>query len=466
MSSYQPPQSAGGPPTGPAAQAAGTARGGWYLVSVLLVCYTFSFIDRQILSLLVGPIKRDLAISDTMMGLLQGFAFALFYTLMSIPLGRIGDIGNRRKLIAAGVLVWSLMTSACALARSYTSLFLTRIGVGIGEAALSPAAFSMITDTFPRERLSGALSVYSMGIFIGSGLALMVGGIIVQATSTMSAITLPIFGSMSAWRLTFLVVGLPGLLIALWVLTLREPARRGLLRRAASESRHLSIGETFAQIRMRWGSFIGLSLGMIFQSMVVFAFMAWTPAFFQRIHHWSPRQTGQVLGLLILVFGCLGMYVGGRLSDRWKRAGQHDAALKVTVISALGCGLFFVPAYLIDDPVWTVVLLAPALFFEGMPVGSAFAAVQLIFPNQVRASASALFMFMLNLGGQTLGPLLPALFNDDVFHSELALGKSLAITMAIASLGMLVIMSLTRAPYRRHYEELLPQLSDVPPAGH
>jgi MFS family permease len=200
--------------------------------------------------------------------------------------------------------------------------------------------------------------------------------------------------------------------------------------------------------------------------MVVFAFTAWTPAFFQRVHHWSPRQTGQVLGVVVLVFGCLGMYAGGRLSDHWKRLGRHDAALTVTVISAIGCGLFFVPAYLVRDPVWTVVLLAPALFFEGMPVGSAFAAVQLIFPNQVRASASALFMFLLNLGGQTLGPLLPALFNDDVFHSEQALGKSMAITMAIASLGMVLIMSLTRAPYRRHYQELQSQLSDAPAAGH
>lgn len=449
-----------------ATPAPAVVRGGWYLVAVLLVCYTFSFIDRQILSLLVGPIKRDLAISDTLMGLLQGFAFALFYTLMGIPLGRYADIGSRRRLIAVGVFVWSLMTSGCALARSYASLFVTRIGVGIGEAALSPAAFSMITDTFPRERLSGALSVYSMGIFIGSGIAMMVGGLIVQATNTMPPITLPLVGTLSAWRVTFMAVGLPGILIALWVLTLREPQRRGLLRRGADQRHHLSLREVAGQIRTRWGSFIGLSLGMIFQSMVVFAFTAWTPAFFQRVHHWSPLRTGQVLGAVILVCGCLGMYVGGLLSDRWKRAGQHDAALRVTIISAVGCGLFFVPAYLINDPFWTVMLLAPALFFAGMPVGSAFAAVQLIFPNQVRASASALFMFLLNLGGQTLGPLLPALFNDNVFHSEQAIGKSLAITMAIASLGMVVIMSLTRAPYRRHYEALQPQLADASATGH
>jgi MFS family permease len=199
---------------------------------------------------------------------------------------------------------------------------------------------------------------------------------------------------------------------------------------------------------------VGLSLGMIFQSMVVYAFTAWGPAFFQRVHHWSPRQTGQTLGIIILVFGCLGMYTGGALADYWKRKGHADGGLRVLIVSAVGTGLCFVPAFLFDDPFWTVVLLAPALFFEGMPVGSAFAAVQMIFPNQVRSTASAMFLFLLNLGGQTLGPLLPALLNDYVFHSELMLGTSLAITMAVAALGMLLIFSFTRAPYRRHYAEL------------
>jgi MFS family permease len=436
------------------------------VVLVLMVCYTFSFIDRQILSLLVGPIKQDLQISDTAMSLLMGFAFALFYTLMGLPLGRVADTSNRRNLIVAGIAVWSLMTAWCAAARSYSMLFLARVGVGVGEAALSPAAFSMISDYFPKERLSKALSVYSMGIFIGSGVAMMVGGLVVQAASTMSAVNVPFMGEIAPWRLTFLVVGLPGILIALWVMTLREPTRRTLLKRAAGASRHLGWREVAAQIRQRWQSFIGLSIGMIFQSMVVFAFTAWAPAFFQRIHHWSPRETGQTLGIVILVFGCLGMYAGGALADRWKRQGKSDGALRVLVLSGAGTGLFFVPAFLVNDPFWTVVLLAPALFFEGMPIGSAFAAVQLIFPNQVRGAASALFLFLLNLGGQTLGPLLPALFNDYAFHSELALGTSLSITMAIAALGMVLIFSLTRAPYRRHYSELEHSVIETPAPGH
>jgi MFS family permease len=180
-----------------------------------MVCNTFSFIDRQVLGLLVTPIKQEFGISDTRIGLLQGLAFGLFYTLLGIPMGRLVDSGNRRKIVAAGVALWSLMTAAGAGARSFSSLFLARMGVGIGEATLSPAAFSLLSDYHPRERLASALSIFSMGIFFGSGLALIVGGLII--------------GAVGSWRLTFLLVGLPGLLAALLALTIREPARRDLL---------------------------------------------------------------------------------------------------------------------------------------------------------------------------------------------------------------------------------------------
>ena len=435
-------------------------RYSWYIVLVLMVCFTCSFIDRQILSLLVGPIKADLHLSDTQFGLLQGFAFAVFYTLVGIPLGRWADVGNRRTMIAIGTAVWSVMTTLSAVARSFPSLFLARIGVGIGEATLSPAAFSMLSDSFSRERLSKAISVYTMGIFIGSGLALIIGGMVVQATSSMGDVTLPLFGTIAPWRLTFLIVGLPGLLIALWVWSLREPLRKSLLRGADGEVSKVSFREATQQIGSRWASFIPLALGMVFQSMVVFAFTAWAPAYFQRVHHWSPQLTGQWLGIIILTFGCLGMYVGGSLADHWRRRGHADSGIRVLLISAIGVGLCFVPAFLLKDPVWTLILLAPALFFEGMPIGSAFASVQLIFPNQARGAAAALFMFILNLGGISLGPLLPALFTDRLFRSELRIGESLSLTMAIASVSMLVLFTLARAPYRRHYHDLEARLAD------
>ena len=198
----------------------------WYTVAVLTVCYTLSFIDRQILSLLVGPIKAEFAVSDTQVGLLGGLAFSLFYTIVSLPAGRLVDRLNRRNIIAAGVFFWSLMTAACSVAMGYPGLFLARMGVGVGEATLAPAAVSMISDTFPNEKLGAAMSLYGVGIYLGSGLALLVGGLVVQLVTQTATLTLPFFGEVASWRATFLVTGIPGLLVALWVLTLREPTRR------------------------------------------------------------------------------------------------------------------------------------------------------------------------------------------------------------------------------------------------
>jgi MFS family permease len=189
-----------------------------------------SYMDRVILSLLVAPMKRDLGISDTRVGLLQGLAFGLFYTFMGLPLGRIADTRNRRNLIAAGVVLWSIFTSACSLARSFWMLFLARMGVGVGEASLSPAAYSLIADYFPREQLGVAISVFYMGIYLGTSVSLLLTGLVIDALSHAPTVTVPLLGIMASWRVTFLIVGLPGVLFALLAYTFREPARRGVLR--------------------------------------------------------------------------------------------------------------------------------------------------------------------------------------------------------------------------------------------
>src|SRR5262249_34009122 len=216
------------------------SRYAWYVVIVLMVCYTLSFIDRQILSLMVEPIKHDLGISDTRIGALQGPAFAVFYTLMGLPMGRIADRYSRRNLIAVGVFFWSLMTALCAIARSFWSLFFARMGVGVGEATLGPSAFSLITDYFRKDRLGTAMSIYSMGIFFGAGLGVIVVGTVVSAVTTQPEVSLPLFGTIASWRLTFLIVGLPGILIGLLVYTVHEPLRRNLLRRDDGQVSHLT----------------------------------------------------------------------------------------------------------------------------------------------------------------------------------------------------------------------------------
>ncbi|MEO8453216.1 MAG: MFS transporter, partial [Gemmatimonadota bacterium] len=234
------------------------SRAPWYLLGVLTLAYTFSFIDRQILNLLVAPIRRDLALTDFDMSLLQGFAFAIFYTLLGIPLGRLADRTDRRRLVAAGIALWSIMTVVCGAARTYGQLFVARIGVGVGEAALSPAAYSLIADSFPRERLGRAASIYNFGVHFGSALALIVGGAIVQQVSGPGLIDLPLIGQIHRWQIVFWAVGLPGLLVALLALTIREPARA-----PRKESEQTSFREVVAHIADRRGfyaaHFIGFS---------------------------------------------------------------------------------------------------------------------------------------------------------------------------------------------------------------
>lgn len=441
------------------AEATSSLRYAWYVVLILMVCYTLSFVDRQILSLLVGPLKRDLAISDTRVGLLQGIAFALFYGLMGLPLGRLADTRNRRNVIVVGVVVWSFLTGACSAARSFWSLFLARMGVGVGEATLSPSAFSLISDYFPKEKLGGALSVYSMGIFIGTGLALIAGGSVVDAVTRMPAVTLPLLGAVAPWRFTFLIVGGPGLAIALLLYTVREPIRRQLLRTSDGTPVRLKFHEVFVELRKRWQSFLGISVGMVFQSMGAYAFFGWAPAFLQRIHGWSAGQSGRALGLIILVFGCLGMYAGGRLCDHWQKKGVLEAPLRVAVVSAIGAGTLFAFATTAKQADWTLLMAAPGLFFLALPIGSSYAAIQFIFPNQVRGQVSALFLLILNMGGLSLGPLLPGLLNDYVFRNEKMLGASLAITIGAASALLLLTIRAAYRPYRIDYERMHPRQS-------
>ena len=402
----------------------------WYVVIILTTLYMLSFVDRTILSLLVGSIKRDLGISDTRIGLLQGLSFALFYTIMGLPLGRLADTRSRRNLVAACVVVWSIFTSACSVAKSFWSLFFTRIGVGVGEAGLSPAAYSLISDYFPPEKLGVAISVYYMGVFLGSSLALLVGGVVVDTMARIHTVTLPLLGTIASWRVTFLIVGLPGLLGAMLVYTIKEPLRLNMLKSAQGGVAKVSFGEALGQMRIRWQSLGGISLAMVFQSMANYALVSWGPAYFSRVHGWTAGQSGKALATILLIAGCGGMYIGGRLSDLWQKRGLDEAPMRVMVIGAIGTGVLLPIGTLLSDVRWTLALLFAGVFFLALPMGISAAALQRIFPNQVRGMVSALYLFILNIGGLTLGPLLPGVFNDYLFHNGKMIGYSLSITMA------------------------------------
>jgi MFS family permease len=371
---------------------------------------------------------------------------------MGLPLGRLADSCNRRNLVATSITIWSFFTALCAATKSYFTLFLTRVGVGVGEAGLSPAAYSLIADYFPKQRIGTAISIYYFGLFLGSSLALLVGGATIDALAKTPTITIPLLGTIASWRITFLFVGLPGLLFALLAFTIREPYRRSLMLGPDGKAAKASFREAFTQMRMKWQSVVGTSVGMIFQSTCNYAITMWAPTYFLRTHGWTAGQAGKALAFIMIVFACSGMYVGGYLSDRWQKRGMADGPVRVAIVSAVGIFLFLTPATLMSDARLTLILMALGMFLLSFPMGVSVASLQVIFPNQVRGQVAALFLFCLNLGGQTMGPGLPGFLNDYLFHDEKMIGTSIALTVGVASILMLLTFLATMRPYRIHYK--------------
>lgn len=412
----------------------------WYVVFVLILAYTFSFIDRQALTLMVDPIRKTLAISDTQLSLLHGFAFALFYTVMGIPIGRAVDKRRRTWIIAAGIVVWSLMTAACGLARNFLQMFLARIGVGVGEAALSPGAYSLIGDYFSASQRTQALSIYIGAAYIGSGLATMIGGALISA---IPAMTMPVVGKVEPWQAVFIIIGLPGVLVALWMLTLREPPRTGV--KTGIEPR---FADVLAYMKERWQAYAGVMIGFSISGMVWNGALAWLPTFFIRTYGWTTGEVGWRYGLVIMLSGTIGSVAGGTLAARMLRKGLVDANIVIGFVSlavSLPAGLF---AMLIGSDMLALAGVFFFLFGCSMPYGGAVAALQDITPNQMRGQVSAIYLFSLSFFGMGLGPTFVAFLTDNLFRSDAAVGHSLAVMLAITAPLSAIVLALARRPYR------------------
>ena len=424
----------------------------WYVVGVLVLAYTFSFIDRQILSLLVGPMKRDLAITDTQMSLLQGMAFAIFYTLMGLPIGRMVDRSHRVRIISIGVFVWSLMTSLCGVAKAYWQLFIFRMGVGVGEAALTPSAYSMIADYFPPKRLGFALGVYGMGVYIGAGLALVIGAEVIGLVSNGGDFVLPIVGEVYAWQVVFFAVGLPGILIALWTLSLKEPVRRGHMRKeigadGTEKQVDVPIGEVIGYFKDNWRTLLPLSLCYALCAMMAYGVAAWIPSFFVRTYDWSYVEAGRWYGWIIVVFGTAGVVAGGWLADKLTDRGIRNGRMLVCAVTGLAAMPFTLAYPLMSNPDWALVLLCPSTFFATFSTGAGPSAMQELMPNQMRGFASASLIFVVNLIGLGLGPTSIAVVTDYVYGDEMLLRYSLVWTPAVILSLAVVSGFLALKPY-------------------
>jgi MFS family permease len=387
-----------------------TAPWAWYTVIVLLCAYIFSFIDRQILNLLVAPVRRDLAISDTQMSLLIGFSFAIFYSVLGLPFGRLADWVSRPRLIIAGMLTWSLMTGGCGLVSSYVPLFLLRMGVGIGEATLTPAAYSMISDSFPPAKRSVAFSVYTMATYVGGGFAFLFGGLLLRSFGTREAFQLPGLGAVRAWQTLFLILGVSGIVFVLVLLTLRDPSRKGarVLEQGAGKGKieRLPLGVIWKYFRENCTTLASLIVGMALVALGAYGTSAWAITFLVRNHHLAASQAGIIFGGAQIVSGSLGMITAGKL----------------------------VSYPLVANTTAVIVLLYIGTFFLCMPTCLIPAAILETVPNAMRGQATAVYLLIVNLIGLGLGPTAIALVTDRVFGYDAAVRYSLLIVPLAACL--------------------------------
>ncbi len=405
----------------------------YYALGVLLLAYILSFIDRNVMAVLIGPIREDFAISDFEYSLLHGFAFSMFYIVLGLPIARLADRGNRSLIITLGVFFWSVMTCLCGIARDFKWLFLARMGVGVGEAALSPPAYSLLSDYFSEDKLPRALAIYTLGITLGGGLAYMIGGAVYEYFASTAALSVPVIGELRPWQLTFIAVGAPGFLLVLMLLYMREPPRAAdpVVTDGATYTDTPAIAEIIAWLRQRWQAYASLVFGVSLLSILGYGTMAWYVEFLVRSFGASRGEAGTSFGMIFIVAGSLGTILGGWSAGPLARRGYVDANMRVVTIVALLWLPFAVAGPLLTEYSWALWAAVPIVFFLNSYFAVSIAALQLITPNRMRAQVSALLLFMTNLFGLALGPSAVAAFTDFVFVDDAALRYSLALLAAV-----------------------------------
>ena len=423
--------------------ASGNAR---IALGLLTAAYVLSFVDRSIVALMVGPIRADLGISDTQFSLLGGLAFALFYTTLGIPLGWWADRGDRPKIIALGIALWSLMTMACGLATRFATLFAARVGVGVGEAALSPAAYSLIAETYPKERLGGALTIYSSGVYLGIGLSFVAGGYLVETLQSAPPVDFGPLGELAGWQQVFIIAGAPGLLIApLVLLFLPESRRRGP---AAEASRSPPIMGWMAQHKTFLAAhFFGFSM----LTMAFNGYLAWQAEFLLRTYELPKSEGGLWVGLAVLFAGVGGMLVGGRISDRLLTKGDRAGALSAAVVACALLVPFAAMTPLVPGAMFSLLLFAPTVFFSAFCFGPAVIALQLATPERLRARVSAVYLLVVNLTGIGLGGTLVAWISDSILGGDgMRIGEAMAVVGGAAAVIALPLLITARVRMPEH----------------
>ncbi len=402
-----------------------------YCLSLLFIAYIFSFIDRQILALLVGPIREDFGITDFQYSLLQGAAFALLYTFAGLPIGRLADKHSRKLIIFASVSFRSLATVACGLTKNFGQLFAARMAVGAGEAGLAPPAYSLILDSFRPHQVGYAMSIYKLAVKVGGGLALIVGGILYDFYAGFDSLSLPLFGPIQPWQATLITVGAPGILIGLLMLSVQEPSRKDLAEHDGEAGEQIPIREVARFIWARRRLYLSLFFGSSMMAMAGYGAAAWYPEFFTRAYGFSKSEAGTWFGSIVLIGGGLGVFFGAWLANFLAARGHTDSYVRAMVLTALAAIPFAVAAPLAGDASTTLILLGPATLLSGSYLGVMAVSFVVISPNQLRGQLTAVYIFVTNILGMAVGTSVLAAFTDFLYQDDALLHYSIATAVAI-----------------------------------
>lgn len=417
-------------------------RGGvadWCVVLLLMAALVFSFVDRLGLALLVDPIRADLGVSDAQIGLLQGLAFGLFFAVIGVPMGWIADVWSRKGVVMLGVAVWSVATAACGFAAGFPELLLARIVVGTGEAALSPAGWSIIHDRFPRRLLGRAVSLFQAGSVLGAGLAMLITGAVYHAFQAGAGASLPLIAGHRPWQQTFVAIALPGLLFLVLLSLMREPARLRSPAEVTGTDAKSAVGALLAERRLYGPLFLGMSCVIL----TSYALVSWAPPMLGRTFGWSPAVVGARYGLVVLMASPVGLLTGGWLVDRLGAKGVVNAHVRAAAFASL-LGL---PAALLlplaRSPELTLAALAVLHFAVSFPMGLVPAFLQLHAPAAARARLSGFYVMTINVVGLGAGPTLVGAFSSGLGAHPNALRHALSLVvvpamgLAVALLGWL-----------------------------
>ncbi|MCA9220126.1 MAG: MFS transporter [Rhodobacteraceae bacterium] len=418
----------------------------WFVVLAISLLQIGSHIDRQIITLLVEPMRRDFGVNDTQVSLLLGFAFALFYGVTAIPIGRLVDRFHRVRILVIAVIFWSLATLWCMLSDSYWSLFVARMMVGLGEAALIPAGFSILSDYFRPGRIASAISCVTGASFVGSGVALAFGGWVIDALPTSPTVVLPIVGEIRSWQLAFGFASIPSFVILVLFAFVREPKRRG----AAPAESHVTIRDILKYLASDKQLWIAIFVGMSFINTFQYGITAWVPTFFMRTYGWTASEIGQIYGAGFIICGTLGTVSGGWLCDRlYDRIGRRAFVILPLASAAIVAPIIFVFAIAGNDTV-SATLLFLLTYFGTISFGGAVGALPSLAPNRMRGQLVAAYMLLGTLIGQGGGPWIIAFFTDHVFGDPMLIRNSIASVSTSLLIGAVIVLFIGQRAIARH----------------